>query len=69
MSKNPDLFTSIKRTSGKDSFIVYSTEATLRDYFAACAMQALLTKGVDGKSAATDAYHVADRMLEARDKK
>ena len=44
---------------------------TLRDYFAAKAMQGLLSDGV-GKNAdiriiASDAYFVADEMLKARE--
>jgi hypothetical protein len=44
---------------------------TLRDYFAAKAMQGLLSDGV-GKNAdihiiASDAYFVADAMLKARE--
>ena len=40
---------------------------TLRDYFAAKAMQALLTrKPMSGAEQAREAYIVADAMLEAR---
>lgn len=41
---------------------------TLRDYFAAKAMQALLiaTKTADGNMIIKDAYNIADAMLKAR---
>jgi hypothetical protein len=49
----------------------FDTGMTLRDYFAAKAMQGLLSDGV-GKNAdiniiASDAYLVADAMMKARD--
>lgn len=47
-------------------------ELTLRDYFAACALQGLLTNPVTEKSSlmedAVMAYQLADAMLEAREK-
>lgn len=41
---------------------------TLRDYFAAKAMQALIDKGFGDKSSAREAYKYADAMLAERDK-
>lgn len=40
---------------------------TLRDYFAAKAMQALIQKLDTRNQVATGAYAIADAMLEARD--
>ena len=46
----------------------YQTGMTLRDYFAAKAMQAIIGNRYTGvASAAEDAYEVADAMLKARD--
>jgi hypothetical protein len=46
-----------------------SSGMTLRDYFAAQAMQALLiaTKTADGNMIIKDAYNIADAMLKARE--
>ena len=54
--------------SWKDRFGGFSRDMTLRDYFAAMAMQGLLssTKTADEKVIVEDAYHVADAMLKAR---
>ena len=43
---------------------------TLRDYFAAAALQGLLTstKTADGNAVVQDAYRVADAMILERDK-
>lgn len=40
---------------------------SLRDYFAAMAMQAMVSKGGHRRETATDAYQMADWMLEVRD--
>ena len=47
---------------------VYNNGMTLRDYFAAKAMQGLLasTKVNDARIIAIDAYQAADAMLKAR---
>ena len=39
---------------------------TIRDYFAAKAMQGLLDAGYENKDVAKRAYIVADQMMEAR---
>ena len=39
---------------------------TLRDYFAAKAMQGILFEGLDENQTARHAYEIADAMLEAR---
>jgi hypothetical protein len=50
-------------------FVVSSQEGmTLRDYFAAAAMQALITAGRGLKDAAEVAYLHADQMLKERAK-
>ena len=41
---------------------------TLRDYFAAKAMQGLLSNGQSGKYAQNRAFKIADAMLEEREK-
>lgn len=41
-------------------------EITLRDYFAAKAMQAILTRGESFR--ATDCYEIADAMIAERNK-
>ena len=46
---------------------VLSTGMTLRDYFAAKAMQAYLQRGYSQDDAAKRAYNTADSMLKARD--
>ena len=49
---------------GPDS---YSNGMTLRDYFAAKAMQALITRiSMSGGDQARKAYEIADAMLKAR---
>lgn len=40
---------------------------SLRDYFAAKAMQALMADQVGGEATAKDAYFMADAMLKARE--
>ena len=40
---------------------------TLRDYFAAKAMQGILFEGLDENQTARHAYEIADAMLKARD--
>ena len=40
---------------------------TLRDYFAAKAMQGILFEGLDESETAKNAYAMADAMLKARD--
>jgi hypothetical protein len=48
----------------------YEMGMTLRDYFAAKAMQALLTRvAMSGGERATEAYRIADAMLAAREAK
>jgi len=39
---------------------------TLRDYFAAKAMQSILYEGLDDKETAKSAYALADEMIKAR---
>ena len=47
----------------------YSMGMTMRDYFAAKAMQALLTRmEMSGSERARDAYIIADAMLAQRNK-
>jgi hypothetical protein len=41
---------------------------TLRDYFAAKAMQGILYEGLEPVETAKHAYTMADAMLKARDK-
>ena len=58
-----------KETTGGPAFPVAGYQGmTLRDYFAAKAMEGLLssTKTADEKVIAEDAYNMADAMLEAR---
>ena len=43
------------------------TGMTLRDYFAAKAMQGILFEGLDESETAKNAYAMADAMMEARD--
>ena len=40
----------------------------LRDYFAAAAVSGMLAKGIDPADAAAQAYAVADKMMEHRDR-
>ncbi len=40
---------------------------TLRDYFAAKAMQGILFEGLDENQTARHAYEIADAMLKARE--
>ena len=55
-------------TSYDDEVRIQYQGMTLRDYFAAKAMQGLLsaTKTSDGEMIARDSYKMADAMLEAR---
>ena len=67
--KNPPAFP--LHNHGAQTLGLHVTGMTLRDYFAAKAMQGLLSDGV-GKNAdiriiASDAYFVADEMLKARE--
>ena len=56
--------------SGVGDELNYSKGMTLRDYFAAKAMQALITRiPMSGAERARDAYIIADAMLKAREKK
>ena len=43
------------------------TGMTLRDYFAAKAMQGILFEGLDPEDTAKHAYKMADAMLKARE--
>ena len=66
--------------TGKEKAYVYHTGMQLRDYFAAKAMQAILTisrgavKGTNEEaveyleSIPSGAYHIADLMMKERDK-
>jgi len=45
----------------------FDTGMTLRDYFAAKAMQALIEKEVFFDDVASSAYKVADHMMKARE--
>jgi predicted RNA polymerase sigma factor len=45
---------------------MYSLGMTLRDYFAAKAMQGILFEGLDPEQTAKHAYDMADAMLKAR---
>lgn len=50
-----------------NNFLGSSTQGmSLRDYFAAHAMQGMLSSKVDAKLIATRAFLLADAMLEAR---
>ena len=40
---------------------------TLRDYFAAKALQGILYEGLESAETATHAYEIADAMLKARE--
>jgi hypothetical protein len=42
---------------------------TLRDYFAAAAMQGMLANNPDDSDIATDAYLIADDMMQVREEK
>ncbi len=54
-------------TSWKDKHGGFSKDMTLRDYFAAQALQGLCARGgINPKQMAQAAYIVADAMLEAR---
>ena len=56
--------------SGVGDELNYSKGMTLRDYFAAKAMQALITRiPMSGAERARDAYIIADAMLKAREQK
>ncbi len=46
---------------------MYSLGMTLRDYFAAKAMQGILFEGLDENQTARHAYEIADAMLKARE--
>ena len=45
----------------------FDTGMTLRDYFAAKAMQGILFEGLDESETAKNAYAMADAMLKARE--
>lgn len=61
-------FGQISETTGQPVNGFYDPGMTLRDYFAAKAMQAMLTRGapLDSDQMALDAYVYADAMLAAR---
>ena len=67
---NPPAFPRPHSVDDVDSYISYPAHVgmTLRDYFAAKAMQGLLasTKVNDARIIAIDAYQAADAMLKAR---
>ncbi len=42
---------------------------TLRDYFAAAAMQGMLANNTNDSDIATDAYLIADDMMQVREEK
>jgi hypothetical protein len=46
----------------------YDEGMDLRDYFAAKAMQTILSDGLDPKDTAAFAYEYADAMMKAREK-
>jgi hypothetical protein len=48
--------------------ITSTSGMTLRDYFAAKAMQGILYEGLDPAETAQHAYEMADAMLKAREK-
>jgi len=61
--KNPDAFPSDNRSSGYSGM-------TLRDYFAAKAMQASRSRGtnyISWNDLAKDSYEIADAMLKQRE--
>ena len=62
-NKNP-------RKDRRNQVIIYEEGMTLRDYFAAKAMQSLLISGPEltYKETAERAYIMADAMIEERDK-
>jgi hypothetical protein len=45
----------------------YNPGMTLRDYFAAKALQGILYEGLESAETATHAYEIADAMLKARE--
>jgi hypothetical protein len=56
-------------TANYDNMDPHGEGMTLRDYFAAKAMQALLTRiDMSGSERARDAYIIADAMLAQRNK-
>jgi hypothetical protein len=55
---------------GHGVITTHESGMTLRDYFAAKAMQALITRiPMSGAERARDAYIIADAMLKAREQK
>jgi hypothetical protein len=46
---------------------VFDKGMTMRDYFAAKAMQGILFEGLDENQTARHAYEIADAMLKARE--
>lgn len=49
--------------------LISESGMTLRDYFAAVALNGLITSGMNTFSAAKEAYKAADHMLHERNKK
>ncbi len=63
----PEVFTDVKGERGDYTHDTYSAGGmTLRDYFAAKAMQAALAAGEKPALVGAFAYHIADEMLKAR---
>jgi hypothetical protein len=60
----PSTFKSMSPEEGQ----VHRWGMTLRDYFAAKAMQGILFEGLNESETAKNAYAMADAMLKARDK-
>jgi hypothetical protein len=67
---NPQAFPRPHSVDDVDGDLSYPAHAgmTLRDYFAAKAMQALIDTDCFFADVATEAYRVADAMLKAREK-
>lgn len=62
--KNPPAFP--LHNHGAQTLGLHVTGMTLRDYFAAKAMQGILFEGLEPEETAKHAYRMADAMLKAR---
>jgi len=71
MNNEPAFPTKINTEHFSHSSTIYNTGMTLRDYFAARAMQAIVSRGIVNEVPleiyATNAYKMSDAMLKARE--
>lgn len=71
--QNPSAFPFVDRSETQNTIMAFSDGMTLRDYFAAKAMQvylqeALRTNGASDHSISKASYFTADAMLKEREK-